>query len=66
MLLLISFLLTVHFIVAQQCYRISLNKGYPNKLFITLALIPYFNLVVWVYLLFLPNLNSARNFEQPL
>ncbi|TMP40895.1 hypothetical protein CWB96_06955 [Pseudoalteromonas citrea] len=66
MLLLISFLLAVHFAVAQQCYRLSLNKGYPSKTFVALGLIPYFNLVVWVYLLFLPDLSNARKFEQPL
>ncbi|WP_010364040.1 hypothetical protein [Pseudoalteromonas citrea] len=66
MLLLISFLLAVHFAIAQQCYRLSLNKGYPSKLFTILGLIPYFNLVVWVYLLFLPDLNNAHKFEHPL
>ena len=60
MLLLVSFLLTINCVIAYQCYRNALVKGYPSKLFSALGLIPYFNLVVWVYLLFLPNIYKKR------
>ncbi|OCQ20110.1 hypothetical protein [Pseudoalteromonas luteoviolacea] len=54
----ILFLSLVHCLIALQCYRCAKQKGYPTKLFTLLGFIPYFNLVVWVYLLFLPNIMS--------
>lgn len=64
MLSLSLFLLFANLAIAYQCYRYASNKGYPVKLFTALGLLPYFNLVVWVYLLFLPNLIAAKNIEQ--
>ena len=51
---LIVLLLIVNLGIAYQCYRNATFKGYPVKTFTGLGLVPYFNLVVWVYLLFLP------------
>ncbi|WP_404341378.1 hypothetical protein [Pseudoalteromonas mariniglutinosa] len=64
---LIVLLLIINSAIAYQCYRYATLKGYPVKVFTGLGLIPYFNLVVWVYLLFLPNLrpfsaNEERSF----
>ncbi|ATD07832.1 MULTISPECIES: hypothetical protein [Pseudoalteromonas] len=64
MLSLSLFLLLTNLLIAYQCYRYANTKGYPVKLFTGLGLLPYFNLVVWVYLLFLPNLTTAKNIEQ--
>ncbi|CAH9054226.1 hypothetical protein PSECIP111951_01942 [Pseudoalteromonas holothuriae] len=60
---LMIFIFIINTLIAIQCYRNARIKGYPSKLFAVLGLIPYFNLVVWVYLLFLPNLSSANKFE---
>ncbi|WP_152087094.1 hypothetical protein [Pseudoalteromonas sp. A25] len=60
---LVTFLFLINILIALQCYRNARSKGYPCKLFTVLGLIPYFNLVVWVYLLFLPNLINANKFE---
>ncbi|ALO41015.1 hypothetical protein [Pseudoalteromonas phenolica] len=64
MLLLVSFLLILHCAIAYQCYLSTHKKGYPTFVFTLLSLIPYFNLVVWVYLLFLPNLNEQTQMHQ--
>ncbi|GMM85694.1 hypothetical protein [Pseudoalteromonas sp. MTN2-4] len=64
MLLLVSFLLILHCTIAYQCYLSTQKKGYPTFVFTLLSLIPYFNLVVWVYLLFLPNLNEHTHMHQ--
>ncbi|NOU52741.1 hypothetical protein HG263_19730 [Pseudoalteromonas sp. JBTF-M23] len=60
---LMTFIFVINALIAVQCYRSAKNKGYPCKLFTALGLIPYFNLVVWVYLLFLPDLTTANKFE---
>ncbi|MCF6435510.1 MULTISPECIES: hypothetical protein [Pseudoalteromonas] len=60
---LMIFLFIINILVAIQCYRNARLKGYPSKVFTILGLVPYFNLVVWVYLLFLPDLSSASKFE---
>ena len=64
---LIVLLLVVNLGITYQCYRYAAQKGYPVKVFTGLGLVPYFNLVVWVYLLFLPSLkpysaNKERSF----
>jgi uncharacterized membrane protein (GlpM family) len=64
MLFLVTFLLILHCIIAFQCYQSTQKKGYPTFVFTVLSLIPYFNLVVWVYLLFLPNLNEQTQMHQ--
>ncbi|WP_440055027.1 hypothetical protein ACSLBF_02390 [Pseudoalteromonas sp. T1lg65] len=64
MLSLSILLVVLNLLIAYQCYRYANLKGYPLKLFTVLGLIPYFNLVVWVYLLFLPNLVASKNMEQ--
>jgi len=58
---LIVLLLLIHFTIAYQCHRYAYNKGYPISTFTVLGLIPYFNLVVWIYLLFLPELEPAEH-----
>ncbi|KPM84228.1 hypothetical protein NH514_02670 [Pseudoalteromonas sp. ACER1] len=64
---LIVLLLIVNLGIAYQCYRNASLKGYPVKTFTGLGLVPYFNLVVWVYLLFLPDLKPfSMNEKQPL
>ena len=64
---LITLLLFIHFVIALQCYKYAQIKGYPVKTFTVLGLVPYFNVVVWVYLLFLPPLESHHGqHKQPL
>ncbi|WP_300419082.1 hypothetical protein [uncultured Pseudoalteromonas sp.] len=64
---LIVLLLIVNLGIAYQCYRNATFKGYPVKTFTGLGLVHYFNLVVWVYLLFLPDLKPfSMNEKQPL
>ncbi|MEQ3444010.1 hypothetical protein ABMY47_21330 [Pseudoalteromonas sp. BZP1] len=64
---LIVLLLIVNLGIAYQCYRNATFKGYPVKTFTGLGLVPYFNLVVWVYLLFLPDLKPfSMSEKQPL
>ncbi|WP_372761952.1 hypothetical protein [Pseudoalteromonas sp.] len=58
---LVVFLLLMHFAIAFQCYRSAQFKGYPVRVFTVLGLVPYFNLVVWIYLLFLPELEPYEN-----
>lgn len=70
MLQLVILLLIIHFIIAYQCYRYSNLKGYPVKVFTLLGCLPYFNVVVWIYLLFLPELepfeSNVHDQKQPL
>lgn len=70
MMQLVILLLIIHFIIAYQCYRYACIKGYPVKVFTILGCIPYFNLVVWIYLLFLPELepfeSHSHEQKQPL
>jgi hypothetical protein len=67
---LVVLLLLIHFTIAYQCFRYANEKGYPVKVFTCLGLVPYFNLVVWIYLLFLPELepfeSHAHEHKQPL
>lgn len=67
---LVILLLIIHLAIAYQCYRYAHIKGYPVKVFTTLGCVPYFNLVVWIYLLFLPELepfeSHVQNQKQPL
>jgi hypothetical protein len=64
---LIVLLLFVNLGIAYQCYRNATFKGYPVMIFTGLGLVPYFNLVVCVYLLFLPDLKPfSMNEKQPL
>ena len=67
---LVMLLLIIHFAIAYQCYRYANIKGYPVKVFTVLGCVPYFNLVVWIYLLFLPELepfeSHLQNQKQPL
>ena len=67
---LVILLLIIHFIIAYQCYRYASLKGYPVKVFTALGCIPYFNVVVWIYLLFLPELEPFESHverqKQPL
>ncbi len=58
---LVVLLLLMHFAIAFQCYRYAHIKGYPVRVFTVLGLVPYFNLVVWVYLLFLPKLEPYES-----
>ncbi|MBS3797382.1 MULTISPECIES: hypothetical protein [unclassified Pseudoalteromonas] len=60
MFFLVTLLLCVNLFIAGQCYMHAKRKGYPVKLFLALGLVPYFNLVVWVYLLFLPALEKHQ------
>ncbi|MFY8327112.1 MULTISPECIES: hypothetical protein [unclassified Pseudoalteromonas] len=71
---LIVLLLLVNLGITYQCYRYACLKGYPVTTFTCLGLVPYFNLVVWVYLLFLPDITpfnkqfeyEGHNEKQPL
>lgn len=63
MLLLISILIVIHLVIALQCHVSAQKKGYPRLLFSILGMIPYFNLVVWVYLLFLPNITEYNRVQ---
>lgn len=58
MTLFVLLLLIANALIAYYCYYNSMQKGYPSGLFFCLGLVPYFNLVVLVYLLFLPNLKE--------
>jgi hypothetical protein len=70
MVQLVILLLIIHFAIAYQCHRYASVKGYPVKVFTVLGCMPYFNLVVWIYLLFLPELkpfeSHHHNQKQPL
>lgn len=74
MMQLIVLILLVNLGIAYQCYKYATKKGYPKTTFACLGLVPYFNLVVWVYLLFLPDITpfnkqfefEGHNEEQPL
>ncbi|MCQ8879423.1 hypothetical protein NQT69_15580 [Pseudoalteromonas shioyasakiensis] len=71
---LIVLLLLINLGITYQCYRYACLKGYPVFTFTCLGLVPYFNLVVWMYLLFLPDITpfnkqfeyEGHNEKQPL
>ncbi len=66
---LLLLLLAANLIIAYHCYYYAVQKGYPIKFFGLLGLVPYFNLVVWVYLLFLPDVSEPgreHKQKQPL
>ena len=60
MTLFIILLLLANVLICYFCYIKATEKGYPQLLFAGLGALPYFNLVVLVYLLFLPNVKSER------
>lgn len=68
MMQLVILLLVIHFAIMYQCYRYASSKGYPTRVFTVLGSVPYLNLVVWIYLLFLPKLEpfESHNQKQPL
>ncbi|AIY63767.1 hypothetical protein [Pseudoalteromonas piratica] len=58
MALFIFLLLFANVLICYFCYLKATEKGYPKVIFAVLGAIPYFNLVVLVYLLFLPNVKA--------
>ena len=58
MALFIVLLLLANLLICYFCYLKASEKGYPQYVFAGLGAVPYFNLVVLVYLLFLPNVKS--------
>lgn len=58
MALFIFLLLITNVLICYFCYSKASEKGYPKAVFTGLGVIPYFNLVVLVYLLFLPNVKT--------
>ncbi|WP_462157216.1 hypothetical protein [Pseudoalteromonas sp. GB56] len=60
MIFLVTLLLCVNVFIAYQCYAHAKQKGYPERLYLGLGLVPYFNLVIWVYLLFLPTMEKYQ------
>jgi len=58
MTLFIALLILANGLIAYYCYINAQLKGYPQTVFMILGLLPYFNLAVLVYLLFLPNLKD--------
>ncbi|MDE3274266.1 hypothetical protein [Pseudoalteromonas sp. G4] len=58
MALFIFLLLIANVLICYFCYLKASEKGYPKAVFTGLGAIPYFNLVVLVYLLFLPNVKT--------
>ncbi|MFY8273619.1 hypothetical protein AAEU32_05790 [Pseudoalteromonas sp. SSDWG2] len=60
MIFLVTLLLIVNVFITYQCFLHAKRKGYPEKLFLGLGCVPYFNLVVWMYLLFLPSLEKHQ------
>ena len=58
MTLFIALLLLTNALIGYYCYLKATLKGYPPLTFTLLGLLPYFNLVVLVYILFLPDLNT--------
>lgn len=65
MLLLTIFLLIANGLMAFCCYNIAWQKGYNKNVFLALGLVPYFNVVVLVYLLFLPDLKLEEHLQPP-
>ncbi len=53
---LISLALVANLVIMYACYYNAKKKGYPVGVCTVLGALPYFNLVVWVYLLFLPSM----------
>ncbi|SFB78957.1 hypothetical protein [Pseudoalteromonas denitrificans] len=64
MTLFVVLLLLANGLITYYCYINAKMKGYPIITFSALGLLPYFNLVVLVYLLFLPNLKNHSEIEQ--
>lgn len=61
MTFLLLFLLIANLVIGYFCHFYAKQKGYPVLLFSILGLVPYFNLVVWVYVLFLPHQQSEKH-----
>jgi len=64
MTMFIVLLLLANGLIAYYCYLNAKLKGYPAITFLVLGTLPYFNLVVLVYLLFLPNLKNHSEIEK--
>lgn len=64
MTLFVLLLLIANGLIAYYCYANAAQKGYPKGIFLGLGLVPYFNLVVLVYLLFLPNLKHQNLLDE--
>ena len=64
MTMFIVLLLLANGLIAYYCYFNAKLKGYPVITFLVLGALPYFNLVVLVYLLFLPNLKNSSEIEE--
>jgi hypothetical protein len=63
MTLFVFLVVIANLVIAYNCYTHANKKGYPKQLFLALGCVPYFNLVVLVYILFLPNLRSESLFN---
>jgi len=57
-------LLLANGLITYYCYLNAKLKGYTIITFVALGVLPYFNLVVLVYLLFLPNLRGHTQIEK--
>jgi len=64
MTMFIVLLLLANGLIAYYSYLNAKLKGYPAITFLVLGTLPYFNLVVLVYLLFLPNLKNHSEIEK--
>ncbi len=64
MTLFILLLLIANILIAYYCYHNAKQKGYPVLVFTLFGSLPYLNLVVLVYLLFLPNLKSNNQLQK--
>ena len=64
MTIFIVLLLLANGLIAYYCYLNAKLKRYPVITFLVLGTLPYFNLVVLVYLLFLPNLKNHPDIEE--
>ncbi|ATC95914.1 hypothetical protein [Pseudoalteromonas tunicata] len=62
MTLFVTLLLIANLLITYFCLTKAKTKGYPQLTFVFLGAIPYFNLVVLVYLLFLPDLKHENQF----
>lgn len=56
--ILLVVLFIIYCAIAYQCYAKAKEKGYSWGVFALLGLIPYFNVLVWMYILFLPTYNT--------
>ncbi|WP_252097593.1 hypothetical protein [Pseudoalteromonas sp. NBT06-2] len=64
MTMFIVLLLLANVLIAYYCYLNAKQKGYPVITFAVLGLLPYLNLVVLVYLLFLPKQKNHSDIEK--